>query len=187
MMSLAIAYSLGGILAIAGVVLSLIYTGSALATTAIGTLLPVLSDTGELSTEFGTYLLAAGAVGEFGPILLLTLVLSTQDAVHNALILVAFIALAVAVACVDVEPHAADDEEERNEDAEGDGVELRVERGNLAVLQHLAGDQAGRKASEEQVQPRSEASSASANTSTTIHRTASCELFSIVRSNSGSV
>ena len=101
-MSLAIAYSLGGLLAIAGVVLSLVYTGSALATTAIGTLLPALSDTGELSTEFGTYLLAAGAVGEFGPILLLTLVLSTQDAVHNALILVAFIALALAVAVVGV-------------------------------------------------------------------------------------
>src|SRR5262249_40956290 len=43
-----------------------------------------------------------GAVGEFGPILLITLVLSTQDAVHNALILVAFVALAVAVAVVAV-------------------------------------------------------------------------------------
>ncbi len=101
-MSLAIAYSLGGILAAFGIVLSLVYTGSALATTAIGTLLPVLSDTGELNTEFGTYLLAAGAVGEFGPILLLTLVLSAQDALHNALILIAFVALAVGVAIVAV-------------------------------------------------------------------------------------
>ena len=101
-MSLAIAYGLGGALAAAGVVVSLVYVGSALATTAIGTLLPVLSDTGELSTEFGTYLLAAGAVGEFGPVLLLTLVLSTQSAVHNAVILVAFVALAVAVALVAV-------------------------------------------------------------------------------------
>src|SRR6478736_5708875 len=101
-MSLAIAYALGGVLALAGVVISLVYVGSALATTAIGTLLPVLSDTGELNTEFGTYLLAAGAVGEFGPVLLLTLVLSTQSAVHNAVILVAFVALAVAVALVAV-------------------------------------------------------------------------------------
>ena len=93
--SLVIAYTLGGILAALGVVVSLVYVGSALATTAIGTLIPVLSDTGELKTEFGRYLLAAGAVGEFGPILLLTLVLSTQSALHNALILVAFIALAV--------------------------------------------------------------------------------------------
>ena len=75
-----IAYSLGGILAAFGVVVSLVYVGSALATTAIGTLIPVLSDTGELETDFGRYLLAAGAVGEFGPILLLTLVLSTQSA-----------------------------------------------------------------------------------------------------------
>jgi len=100
--SLALAYSLGGILAAFGVVVSLIYVGSALATTAIGTLIPVLSDTGELETDFGRYLLAAGAVGEFGPILLLTLVLSTQSAVHNALILIAFIALAVGVAVLAV-------------------------------------------------------------------------------------
>jgi Kef-type K+ transport system membrane component KefB len=101
-MSLAIAYGLGGALAAAGVVVSLVYVGSALATTAIGTLIPVLSDTGELRTRFGTYLLAAGAVGEFGPILLLTLVLSTQSAVHNALILLAFVVLAVGVAVLAV-------------------------------------------------------------------------------------
>jgi Kef-type K+ transport system membrane component KefB len=101
-MSLAIAYGLGGALAAAGVVVSLVYVGSALATTAIGTLLPILSDTGELRTPFGTYLLAAGAVGEFGPILLLTLVLSTQSALHNALILIAFVVLAVTVAVVAV-------------------------------------------------------------------------------------
>ena len=37
-------------------------------------------------------------MGEFGPILLLTLVLSTESAVHNAAILVAFVVLAVGVA-----------------------------------------------------------------------------------------
>jgi Kef-type K+ transport system membrane component KefB len=79
-----------------------VYVGSALATTAIGTLLPILTDTGEMRTRFGTYLLAAGAVGEFGPILLLTLVLSTQSALHNALILIAFVGLAVGVAVVAV-------------------------------------------------------------------------------------
>src|SRR3954451_15602849 len=100
--SLVIAYALGGILAALGVVVSLVYVGSALATTAIGTLIPVLSDTGELETDFGRYLLAAGAVGEFGPILLLTLVLSTQSAVHNSIILVGFVALAVVVAVVAV-------------------------------------------------------------------------------------
>ncbi len=100
--SLLLAYAIGGILAEAGVVLSLLYTGSALATTAIGTLIPVLSDTGDLRTRFGGYLLAAGAVGEFGPILLITLILSSQSTVHNALILIAFIVLAVAVAVLAV-------------------------------------------------------------------------------------
>jgi Kef-type K+ transport system membrane component KefB len=98
LMSLAIAYTVGGVLAATGVVLSLLYTGSALSTTAIGTLIPVLRDSGDLETRFGRYLLAAGAIGELGPILLLTLILSTQGTVHNALILVAFVALAVAIA-----------------------------------------------------------------------------------------
>src|SRR6478735_9932309 len=102
LLSLLIAYSIGGLLAWAGIVVSLLYTGSALATTAIGTLIPVLSDTGELRTRFGSYLLAAGAIGEFGPILLLTLLLSSQGAVHNTLILLAFVALAVTVALLAV-------------------------------------------------------------------------------------
>src|SRR4051812_9308189 len=98
LMSLAIAYTVGGLLAWAGIVVSLLYTGSALATTAIGTLIPVLSDSGELHTRLGRYLLAAGAAGEFGPILLLTLVLSSQGELHNALILLGFVALAVTIA-----------------------------------------------------------------------------------------
>ncbi len=96
--SLVLAYSIGGLLAEAGVVLSLLYTGSAMVTTAIGTLIPMLSDAGEMRTRYGTYLLAAGAVGEFGPILLLTLILSTQSTLHNSLILIAFVGLAVVVA-----------------------------------------------------------------------------------------
>ena len=66
-----------------------------MATTAIGTLIPILRDNGELKTKFGTYLLAAGGVGEFGPILLVTLVLSTASPLHEAAILLAFVALAL--------------------------------------------------------------------------------------------
>jgi Kef-type K+ transport system membrane component KefB len=97
-LSLVLAYGLGGILAAAGVVLSLLYTGSAMATTAMGTLIPVLRDSDELHSRFGTYMLAAGAIGEFGPILLLTLVLSTSHPVHEAGILIAFIVLALVIA-----------------------------------------------------------------------------------------
>ena len=98
LISLVLAYSLGGLLALSGLVLSLLFTGSAMATTAIGTLIPVLSDAGEMRTRFGTYLLAAGAVGEFGPILLITLVFSTKGAAENAVILAAFVVVAVAAA-----------------------------------------------------------------------------------------
>jgi len=101
-MSLVLAYAIGGILAAAGVVVSLLYTGSAIATTAIGTLIPILSDGGELKTRFGTLLLGAGAVGEFGPILLITLILSTGSTLHHAAILIAFVALAIGVALIAV-------------------------------------------------------------------------------------
>ena len=93
--SLILAYSVGGALAGAGIILSFLYTGSAMATTAIGTLIPILSDAGEMRTTFGTYLLGAGAIGEFGPIMLVTLILSTGHPIHEAVILVLFIVLAV--------------------------------------------------------------------------------------------
>ena len=96
-LSLALAYGLGGLLALAGVVVSYLYTGSALATTAIGTLIPVLRDGGELRTRFGTFLLAAGAAGEFGPILLITLILSTTHPANEAALLLAFVAMALAL------------------------------------------------------------------------------------------
>jgi Kef-type K+ transport system membrane component KefB len=102
LLSIAIAYGLGGLLAAAGVVVSFLFTGSAMATTAIGTLIPILRDSGELRTRFGTFLLAAGGVGEFGPILLITLVLSTKQPLHEAAILLAFVALAVVLALASV-------------------------------------------------------------------------------------
>lgn len=102
LLSVALAYGIGGVLAAAGVVLSFLYTGSAMATTAIGTLIPILRDNGELKTRFGTYLLAAGGAGEFGPILLVTLVLSTTNPFHEAAILLAFVALALVLALASV-------------------------------------------------------------------------------------
>ncbi len=98
LLSVALAYGLGGLLAAAGVVVSFLYTGSAMATTAIGTLIPILRDNDELKTRFGTYLLAAGGAGEFGPILLVTLVLSTENPLHESVILLAFVGLALFLA-----------------------------------------------------------------------------------------
>ena len=101
-MSLAAAYGLGGLLALAGVVVSLVFTGSALVTTALGTLIPIMGDAGVLRTRFGAFALAAGAVGEFGPIMLVTLLLSTTRPVSTSVILILFVVLAVATALIGV-------------------------------------------------------------------------------------
>ncbi len=98
LLSVALAYAIGGVLVALGVIDSLIYTGSAMATTAIGTLIPILRGGGELRSRFGTYLLGAGAAGEFGPILLVTLFLSTEHPLQEAAILIAFILVAIGVA-----------------------------------------------------------------------------------------
>ncbi|HYP55980.1 MAG TPA: cation:proton antiporter [Solirubrobacterales bacterium] len=98
LLSVALAYGIGGALAAAGVVISFLFTGSAMATTAIGTLIPILRDSGELKTRFGSYLLAAGGAAELGPILLVTLVLSAHEPLHEAVVLVAFVALALTLA-----------------------------------------------------------------------------------------
>lgn len=102
LLSIGLAYGIGGVLAAAGVVVSFLFVGSAMATTAIGTLIPILRDNGELKTRFGTYLLAAGGAAEFGPILLVTLVLSTTNPLHEAVILLGFVALALGLALASV-------------------------------------------------------------------------------------
>jgi Kef-type K+ transport system membrane component KefB len=102
LLSVALAYTIGGLLVATGVILSALFVGSAMATTAIGTLIPILRDNGELKTRFGTYLLAAGGAAEFGPILLVTLVLSTTNPLHEAVILLGFVALALTLALASV-------------------------------------------------------------------------------------
>jgi Kef-type K+ transport system membrane component KefB len=101
-LSVGLAFAIGGALAGLGIVVSFLYTGAAMATTAIGTLIPILRDNGELKTRFGKYLLAAGGAGEFGPILLVTLFFSTESPLREAAILVAFVLLAIAVAIASV-------------------------------------------------------------------------------------
>jgi Kef-type K+ transport system membrane component KefB len=72
----------------------------ALATTGLGTLLPILRDGGLLATPLGAMLLAAGTVGEVGPIVAASLVLSTRFSTWQEFaLLVAFLGLvALAIA-----------------------------------------------------------------------------------------
>lgn len=93
---LAIAFALGGLLQVTGKVDAMVYVGIAIATTAVGTLMPILSDEGVLDSHFGTHALAVGAVGEFGPIILVALLLDPgRGDVASALVLNLFILLVI--------------------------------------------------------------------------------------------
>src|SRR6516225_10000596 len=81
-----------------GAVDSGLIVGAALATTALGTLMPILRDAKELPTRFGAYAVASGAMGEFGPILLIALVLSSGPGEHGSALVVMFIFTAIIVA-----------------------------------------------------------------------------------------
>ncbi|MFM8526544.1 MAG: cation:proton antiporter [bacterium] len=101
-LSVGIAFGLGGILAAAGLVISFLFTGAALTSTSLGALIPILNDAKESRTRFGTFMIAAAACAEFGPILLLTLVLSGGQPWREALLLVLFLTVAVITAVVSV-------------------------------------------------------------------------------------
>jgi Kef-type K+ transport system membrane component KefB len=68
--------------------------GLAFATTAVGTLLPILKDAGDTQTRFGTFILAAGAIGEFGPIVGVSLLLAGDNPAHTMVLLGMFVVIA---------------------------------------------------------------------------------------------
>ncbi len=74
----------------------------ALATTSLGTLVPILADAGVLRTPLGAAVLGTGVAGEFWPIIVISVFLtSTYGAVAEVALLVAFgalVVLAVAIA-----------------------------------------------------------------------------------------
>ena len=48
----------------------------ALCTTGLGTLIPIFRDSGQLKTQFGRLMIAAGTIGELGPMIAMSLLLS---------------------------------------------------------------------------------------------------------------
>ena len=76
-----------------GDLVSTLLLGVALCTTAIGTLMPILRDAGELRTELGPYVLSAGIAGEFGPLLLMAVLLSSDHRPGAAFALLIFFAV----------------------------------------------------------------------------------------------
>ena len=73
----------------------------ALTTTALGTFMPALQDAGIFQTKVGTHVLAAGAAGEFLPIIGASLVLTREfPAWQEALLMLGFVVLAALAAAV---------------------------------------------------------------------------------------
>lgn len=65
----------------------------ALSSTALGTLLPILRDAGEAQTPFGRSVFAIGAVGEFGPLIAISVFLSARQPGITTLVLIGFIVI----------------------------------------------------------------------------------------------
>jgi Kef-type K+ transport system membrane component KefB len=79
LVTVALAVATVGVLAATGFVRAFIPVVLGLATTALGTLLPILRDNDMLGGRFGRYLLAAGAVGELFPIFAIALFLGASN------------------------------------------------------------------------------------------------------------
>lgn len=71
-----------------------IIIGIALASTALGTLLPILRDAGEMRTPFGLSVSALGTVGEFGPLLAISIFLGGREPGRATIVLAIFAAVA---------------------------------------------------------------------------------------------
>ncbi|WP_282699349.1 cation:proton antiporter [Streptomyces sp. CC219B] len=67
-----------------------VFIGTALTSTALGVVLPMLRDAGDLRSRFGSVMSAVGAVGEFGPIIAIALLLSGRSWGESTALLAAF-------------------------------------------------------------------------------------------------
>lgn len=94
--SLFLAIGVGYVLSWTGLIDTYMLVAIALTTTAIGPLIPILKDAGEFDTKFGRMVLGAGALGELGPILSISLLMGKRyETTDQALLMIAFVFVAV--------------------------------------------------------------------------------------------
>jgi Kef-type K+ transport system membrane component KefB len=103
--SLALALAVGVVLRASGLVLDHVVVALCLTTTALGTLLPILHDAEVLHTPIGPSMLSVGAVGEFGPIVAVAVLLTNRDPRLTFLLLALFVAVAVIAALLATQVH----------------------------------------------------------------------------------
>ncbi len=97
--------AVGAALHATGLVLDSVVVALCLTTTALGTLLPILRDAGVLRTAIGPTVLSVGAIGEFGPIVAVAILLTNRDARLTFFLLALFVAVAVVAALLAMQVH----------------------------------------------------------------------------------
>jgi Kef-type K+ transport system membrane component KefB len=103
--SLVLALAVGVALRATGLVLDHVVVALCLTTTALGTLLPILHDAEVLHTPIGPSMLSVGAIGEFGPIVAVAVLLTNRDPRLTFLLLILFVAIAVIAALLATQVH----------------------------------------------------------------------------------
>jgi Kef-type K+ transport system membrane component KefB len=103
--SLVLALAVGVVLRATGLVLDHVVVALCLTTTALGTLLPILHDAEVLHTPVGPSMLSVGAIGEFGPIVAVAVLLTNRDPRLTFVLLALFVAVAVVAALLATQVH----------------------------------------------------------------------------------
>src|SRR5262245_16204540 len=102
--SFGLALGVGLVLTLDGYEISDLLVGLVLTTTSMGALIPILDDAGVAETPFGAYAFGAGALGEFAPIIAITVLLIGDNPWSEGLWLGAFVVIAVALVFVASRP-----------------------------------------------------------------------------------
>jgi len=103
--SVVLALGVGVALHATGLVLDSVVVALCLTTTALTTLLPILRDAGVLRTALGPTVLSVGAIGEFGPIVAVAVLLTNRDVGLTFFLLALFVAVAVVAALLAMQVH----------------------------------------------------------------------------------
>jgi Kef-type K+ transport system membrane component KefB len=100
LISIAASVAIVGALAATGFVKAFVPVALALTTTALGTLIPILRDNDLLGGIFGRHLFAAGAIGELGPVLAISLFLGANGSWQSVLAIATIVVTAYVAARV---------------------------------------------------------------------------------------
>jgi Kef-type K+ transport system membrane component KefB len=100
--SFAVAVVVGLGLSAAGLVETPLLVAIILCATSLGVIVPVLKDSGEISTPFGQLIVSAATIADFGAIILLTLFFSGEGGVGSTLLLLGALLVLAAVVFVTV-------------------------------------------------------------------------------------